>query len=213
MSETPTANRPSHVLEDPSAKAVAHVYVNAFLDSAVGANQNELLEEFTSFNDEVLEKNPEFNSILTSEMTSVEQKLGVIDRVVRPRASTLFANFLSVLAKHERLGLLPLILAEAWTESERRSGKRRVQVKSAIALSDDQLNRIKTGLQTAIAAEPILIPSIDEELLGGLVIQVGDTVYDGSLRTRLRVLQQRLRERYLNEIQSGRDRFSSPEGN
>ena len=53
---------------------------------------------------------------------------------------------------------------------------------------------------------------VDESLIGGLVIQVGDTVYDSSLRTRIKTLAGRLTERTLNEIQSGRDRFSHPEG-
>jgi F-type H+-transporting ATPase subunit delta len=75
------------------------------------------------------------------------------------------------------------------------------------------MDTIKSRLQSALAAEPIVIPSVDERLIGGLVIQVGDTVYDGSLRTRLKNLRQRLREGYLNEIQSRRDRFSHSEGN
>ncbi len=208
MSETQVQTRPSHVLEDPSAKAVARVYTLALLDAAGEDKQGEILEEFTSFHDEVLLKNATFEQLLTSQL-----KLGLIDRVVKPRASQTFTNFLLVLARHDRLELLPLILEESWAEHERRAGKSRVQIKSAVALSEEQLGRIKNRLQGALSSEPILMPAVDQELLGGLVIQVGDTVYDGSLRTRLKVLQQQLRERYLNEIQSGRDRFSSPEGN
>lgn len=213
MTDTPTPTRPSHVLEDPSAKAVARVYAVAFLDAAGEAKLTESLEEFTSFHEEVLLKNPEFEQLLMSEMTSSDEKIGLIQRVAEPRASQAFTNFLLVLARHGRLELLPLILAEGRSEYENRTGKSRVQVKSAVPLSDEQLGRIKNRLQDALSSEPILMPSVDQKLLGGLVIQVGDTVYDGSLRTRLRDLQQRLRERYLNEIQSGRDRFSSPEGN
>ena len=213
MSEAVETSQSSHVLEDPSAKAVARVYVTAFLDAAGEKKQAELLDEFTSFHDEVLLKNEQFNKLLTSEMTSTDEKLGLIERVVKPRASEILTNFLSVLARHGRIELLPLILAETWSEHERRQGKLRVQVKSAVSLSEEQLDRIKNRLQDALSTEPILMPTTDADLLGGLVIQVGDTVYDGSLKTRLRVLQQRLRERYLNEIQSGRDRFSSPEGN
>lgn len=213
MSDTPTSNRPSHILEDPSAKAVARVYANALLNAIGADQQSELLEEFASFESEVLQTNPEFDKLLTTQITKQSEKIGLIERVVQPRASKSFTNFLLVLAKHERLDLLPLILVETRSEYERRSGQRRVQVKSAAPLSDEQLSRIKNRLQDALSSEPILMPVVDQELLGGLVIQVGDTVYDGSLRTRLRGLQQRLRERYLNEIQSGRDRFSSPEGN
>ena len=213
MSETGNQSRPSHVLEDPSAKAVARVYVNALLDAAEKTGQAEPLEEITSFYDDVLRPNPEFESLLTTAITGRDEKLRLIDRVVAPHASPFFTNFLRVLANRDRLELLPVILGEAWIEHERRQGKQRIEIRSAVELSESQLDRIKERLQSALKVEPILLPSVDREMLGGLVIQVGDTVYDGSLRTRLKELRQRLRERYLNEIQSGRDRFSHSQGN
>lgn len=203
--------RPDHVLEEPSAKAVARMYAQAFLNATGSAP--EALEEFTSFIDDVLGRFPEYARLLTGEIVGREQKLQLIERVIAGRASPLFANFLRVLARHERLNLLPLILSESWLEFERRSGRQRVRVRSAVPLSDDQLQRIKGRLAAALPYEPILIPEVDESLLGGIVIQVGDTVHDGSVRTRLRNLGHRLKEKYVHEIQSGRDRFSHPEGN
>lgn len=213
MAEPDLKTRPSHVLEDPSAKAVASVYARAYLDAAQVGGEAQPLDEFTSFVDEVLTPYPEFARMLTSEMTTRDEKLGLIERVVQPRASAPFTNFLKVLARHERLELLPLILGEARTEHERRSGQRRVQVTSAVELTDNQLGRIQGRLKESLPFEPIVEPRVDASLLGGLVIRVGDTVYDSSLRTRLKTLRNRLRERYLHEIQSERDRFSSAEGN
>ena len=77
---TETQNRPSHVLEDPSAKAVARVYAVAFLDAVAATGTTESLGELTSFWDEVLKPNPEALRILTSEVTSREDKLGIIER-------------------------------------------------------------------------------------------------------------------------------------
>ena len=208
-----TAATASHVLADPSAKAVARVYAQAYLDAAKSAGESNPLEDLTSFHDDILKPNPEFARLLTSEVTSRDDKVGLIDRVVQPRASQFFTNFLRVLARHERLDLLPLILAEAWTEQERREGKRRVQLISPQPLSDEQLGQIRDRLKAALPYEPVLLTETDESLIGGLVIRVGDTIFDGSLRAWLKDLRLRLRERYLHEIQSGRDRFSSPEGN
>lgn len=214
MSDSTKPDRPSHVLEDPSAIAVARVYARAFLGAAGSqGDQAGLLEELTSFYDDVLRKNPRFERLLTGGLTSSKEKQGFIERVVQPVASPTLTNFLKVLARHERLNLLKMILDESWQIFEKQSGKTRVRLKSAVQLNDEQLQRIHNRLRDALSSEPILMPTVDAELLGGLVVQVGDTVYDGSLRTRLSNLRQRLRERYLNEIQSGRDRFSSPEGN
>lgn len=203
----------AHVLADPSAKAVARVYAQAYLDAAKSAGVQQPLEDLTSFHDDVLVPNPEFARLLTSEVTSRDEKVGLIDRVVAPRAAQFFTNFLRVVARHERLDILPLILAEAWQEQERREGKRRVQITTPQPLSDAQLGQIRDRLKAALPYDPVLLMETDEALLGGMVIRVGDTIFDGSLRTRLKDLKVRLRERYLHEIQSGRDRFSSPEGN
>lgn len=213
MPEPQLKTRPAHVLEDPSAKGVARVYVQAFLDAAQSVGIEAALEEFTSFVDEVLNKFPQFASMLTSEATGVDAKLQLIERVVAPRATPFFTNFLRVLARHERLELLPLILGDAWLAHETRAGRKRVKVKTAVPLSEDQLAGIKQRLAGAFPFEPVLIPEVDASLIGGLVIQVGDTVHDASLSTKIRNLRHRLKEKYVHEIQSGRDRFSHPEGN
>ena len=205
--------RPTHVLEDPSAKAVARVYALAYLDAAAAGNVADPLEELTSFLEDVLDRNPEFAALLISPATGRDGKLTLIERVVQPVASEFFTNFLKVLAHKERLDLLPVIQSLCSTEQERRTGRQRISVRSATPLSEEQLQKIKDRLQAALSIEPILIPEVDEDLVGGLVVQVGDTIYDGSLRTRLQSLKLKLRERYLHEIQSGRDRFGYSKGN
>ena len=86
------------------------------------------------------------------------------------------------------------------------------QVSSAIPLSADALSQIQARLESAFPFQPIVETTIDPTLLGGLRIRVEDTVYDGSLRARLKQLRHRVRERSLHEIQTGRNRFSHPEG-
>ena len=95
----------------------------------------------------------------------------------------------------------------------RRTQQRRVQIRTSKPLSESSRSQITDQLKNKLGFDPILQESVDESLIGGLIIQVGDTVYDSSLRTRLKTLAGRLTERTLNEIQSGRDRFSHPEGN
>jgi F-type H+-transporting ATPase subunit delta len=94
---------------------------------------------------------------------------------------------------------------------EELAGQQRVVVRSAQPLTDKSRQRVASQLKDKLGFDPILQESVDEGLIGGLIIQVGDTVYDSSLRTRLKTLAGRLTERTLNEIQSGRDRFSHPD--
>jgi F-type H+-transporting ATPase subunit delta len=118
---------------------------------------------------------------------------------------------LSVLAKHERLELLSDVLNEVHRQFEIRSGQKRVQIVSGRALTSASIENIQRQLEQTLPFQPILEVSVDPTLLGGLVIRVGDTVYDSSLRSRLKQLRDRLRQRSIHEIQSGRDRFSHSE--
>lgn len=211
MSE-PLETKIASVMEDPSAMQIARVYAKSFLEAAKNTVGVEAaLEEGQSFVDDVLAKNAEFERLLVSPTINRDDKLKLIERVVSSRGSEFFVSFLKVLARHDRLDLLPNILQAARIQSERSSGRKRVSIKTAKPLSNESRQAIGDKLRSAFAFEPILEAEIDPSLIGGMVIRVDDTVYDSSLRTRLKQLKARLRERSLHEIQSGRNRFSHSE--
>lgn len=211
LQDLPTRVR--HVLQDPSARAIAKSYALSFLDAAESKGDDEALESLTSFVDDVLTPNPKFEQLLASPLTGRDNVLGILERTVLGSASPVLANFLKVLASHDRFELVRPVLEQAWLERERRQGKKRVVVKTAQPLSDTELTSVREKIDAAFDFEPIVQAETDPHMIGGLIVQVGDTVYDSSLRTRLNGLKVRLRERFANEIQGGRDRFSSPEGN
>ena len=210
--QNPPASRVSSVMEDPSSQALARTYADALLDAA-GSGTTEVLEELTSFVDDVLAKLPQLRDVFFSRVVGRDEKIHLVDRVFSGKASPLLANFLRVLVRHDRLDLVPLIAREARLRQEARSGKQRVQIKTAMPLSDQSRDRLRQRLAESLPFEPILETQVDPSLIGGIVIRVGDTVYDSSLATRVAQLRDRIQQRSLHEIQSGRDRFSSAEGN
>lgn len=204
--------RPDHVLEDPGAKAVASLYARSFIAAAGQNGVQDADQELASFVDDALGQSSDLNTLLFSDSISRDDKLGLIDRIVAPRSSEFFVNFLKVLVRHGRIDLIAEIRQVVIEVQEELSGSQRVKVRSAKALTDKSRADVIGKLKNKLGFDPILQESVDESLIGGLIIQVGDTVYDSSLRTRLKTLAGRLTERTLNEIQSGRDRFSHPEG-
>lgn len=183
--------KPATVLDDPGSRAVAQVYANAYLDAAGGAGAD-AVADLRSFADDVLVANPEIRSALGSGLLGKDQALGLIDRVVAPRVSQTLANFLRVLASHERLSLLPVIAREAGVKFEERSGRKRVKVTTSRPADEGRLDHIQRSLDAALPFEPILEVDVDPSIQGGMVIQVGDKVYDASLRTKLKQLRERL---------------------
>lgn len=201
------------VMEDPSATSVAKVYSKAFLGSIAESDRDSVLEELSEVLDIAMTQQPVFGKMLMSNSLSKDERLSLVDRVFAPHASELLTNFLRVLSRHERLDLLPLIFNQIKILRDTEAGRKAVTVRSAYELNEKTLTSIEKCLNEALRFSPVIETSIDQSVIGGLVIQVDDTVYDGSLRTRLKQLRGRLNNRSIHEIQSGRNRFSNPEGN
>ena len=212
MSDTSTKQRSDNALEDPGALAVATMYARSYMTSAVQNGVAAPEEELNSLADDVLGRNPEFENLLMSDSVGRDDKLGIVDRVIAPKSSEFFANFLRVLIRHGRITMLPMIQSVLRRLQEEAAGERRVRVRSAKPLSESSRSQICNDLKNKLGFEALLQETVDASLIGGMILQVGDTVYDSSLRSRLKQLKDRLVEKAFNEIQSGRDRFSHPEG-
>ncbi len=212
MSDKSMKHRSDNVLEDPGALAIATMYARSYMTSAGQHGVTAPEEELNSFVDDVLEKFPEFEELLLSDSVGRDDKLAIVDRAIAPRTSEFFGNFLRVLIRHGRIAMLPMIQSVLGRLQEEAAGKRRVRVRSARPLSESSRTQIREQLRSKLGFEALLHETVDASLIGGMILQVGDTVYDSSLRSRLKELKGRLVEKALNEIQSGRDRFSHPEG-
>jgi F-type H+-transporting ATPase subunit delta len=195
---------------DMGAQRVAHTYAEALLNAAQKQNQaRETLEDFDALIGQVLHAKPELEKFLSSMAVGRDAKRAVLQSAFSGRMSDLLTNFLLVVNDHDRLDLLRSIVAAYREEYERRTNHVRVIVRSAVPLADDQRERLKTELRSALSREPVLELKVDPDLLGGLVVRVGDQLFDGSVRSRIDSIRKQLIERSSHEIQSGRDRFSS----
>ena len=195
---------------DTSVVQIAKIYAVALYDAAANGNQlDAVIEEYESFVSDVLGKNPEFERALRSTIIGRGEKSATIRRVFEKRASQIFLNFLLVLNEHGRLNVLRPVLDTVRTIRDQRLGRVPVEVRAAVPLDPADEKALRDRLTAVIVGQPVIHTEIEPALLGGLVIRVGDTVYDGSVRTRLRRLREQLLQRSTHEIQSRRDQLSS----
>jgi F-type H+-transporting ATPase subunit delta len=198
---------------DVGAQRIAEIYAEALLNAADKKGQVEaVLDELDSLIRDLFGADPHFEAFLASSAIGRDPKAQVLRSVFEGRASEVFANFLMVLNHHERLDLLRPILTAARDLYDQRARRLRVQVRSAVPLPDDQRDRLLHELRHTFHLEPVLQTQVDPDLLGGLVVRVGDWVYDTSVRTQLDTIRNQLIARSTYEIQSGRNRFSSTDG-
>ena len=106
--------------------------------------------------------------------------------------SRLLANFLGVLAEHGRFPALGAIAKEYERLEDRALGRVRASIRSARPLSDESRERILQVFAQKTGKQVLAETDVDPSLLGGVVVEIGGRVFDGSLRVRLERLQQTL---------------------
>ncbi len=130
-------------------------------------------------------QHPDFTMLLSVPNLGAEEKLGILRRVIGDGAG-ITENFLCLLVEKRRINRIAEIRSafnalyyEAFSIAE-------VFVTSAEALTEQQRSRLTEKLAAKLGKTVKLIESVDASLLGGMVVQYGDTRMDNSLRTRMR---------------------------
>ena len=142
---------------------------------------------------ESLTQQPQFVNALQSDGMT-DDKFQAIVRQVLPSVRPVDLNLLRLLRRKGRLALGPAIASyfrELW-DSER--GIERAVVRTAVPLEDSARETIAASLARASGKQVQLETEVDESLIGGMVIRIGDSLVDGSTRTRLRALRTRLQQ-------------------
>jgi F-type H+-transporting ATPase subunit delta len=199
---------------DVGARQVAEIYAKALLGAAEAAgNADAMVAELDTLVLEVVDQYPDFADVLFSAIIKPEEKLGIVDRVLTGRVSAQLLQFVKVLVKHGRLDVIRQIRDAAIEQLDIMRRRARVEVTTAAPMTDAIVERINQAVRARLQQEPQLVQVVDPELIGGIVIRVGDTVYDGSVASSLERARVEMINRSVHEIQSRRDRFRHSEGN
>jgi len=186
---------------------VARVYSSAMLQLAEEhGDMDVLLEELRDLAGRV-DADAAFAGFLTDPTIDAGARKQAVEKLFRGRYSDLLVDSLQVLNLKGRLGLIRAVAEAYRLERETVQGRVEVHVRSATPLSDalrDQL-RAAAGKHTGMEAD--LVETVDESVIGGLVVQISDEKFDASVATRLRRMGDALRERASHEIHSGKKYF------
>jgi len=168
-------------------------YANALADIALAQGAAlpvaQQLGDFTA----AYAGSPELRNFLKSPAVTKEEKRSVAAKIsARLGASKILRNFLFVIIDHQRMHQLPEILETFQNVLRERQGIANAEIFSAVALNDAQKTEMKQTLERVTGKKIEAKFSLDLNLLGGTLVRVGDTIYDGSLRNRLNGLRERL---------------------
>jgi F-type H+-transporting ATPase subunit delta len=169
-------------------EAIARVYADALFQAAMEAGKlDEIRDQLRQFN-EALESNDELRLFLFSPYFSSQEKIKGLDKALSG-AEPEFVNFLDLLNEKHRMPAIFRIarrFEELWAKENKRL---EVTVTSAVDLDKDVVEKIGSEIEKQTGQTVELSSRVDDDILGGLVLQVGNMVLDASVRHRLEKLR------------------------
>ena len=134
---------------------------------------------------------PTVTAYLGFPQVRAEEKLGLV-RQALGGLDDLVVTAVAVLVQRRGARLLPEVVAAYAALLDDHLGRTQANVTSAVPLSREQQRRLENQLASLVRKEVVLRAREDEDLMGGVVVRVGDQLIDGSVRSRLEQLRQRL---------------------
>jgi F-type H+-transporting ATPase subunit delta len=172
----------------PGTRVVAERYARALLEVALDkkTNLDRIAKELEGF-EGLLERESPLQTALSAPTIAAEKRIAILDAVLASaKLAPETVNVLRLLARNERVPLVPFV-----AESFRRQVLQHKQIQpgdvvSAHPLSSDQKKRLAAQLGQALGMTMELSYRTDPEILGGVVVRVGNRVFDASVVTQLR---------------------------
>ncbi|HVZ93130.1 MAG TPA: ATP synthase F1 subunit delta [Phycisphaerales bacterium] len=189
------AANPATLIDSPP-EAVDKIYAESLFQLADEQGGKAMIEQIKDEMDQIEEdlrgRQPQIREFLRSLIIGSEIKVEVLKKAFEGRTSPLLTNFVLLLARKERLGRLWQIFAAYDLLMQERLGKVEVDVYARYPLAPEQVETIAQTLRTVMKRDPVVHTYVDDTMIGGLRIQVGDKMLDASVDAQLRKMRDRL---------------------
>ncbi len=167
-------------------------YASALLSAAEEGNFLDQVVEELNLIKGVLVNSRDLVHALRSPLVKGDKKIRILEEVFHGSLGEKMFLFLSLIARKKRAGLLPEIIDEFQILLDEKRGIINIDVTSAVTLSDEQSNELINRLSVYTGKKIRARMSLDERLLGGVSIKIGDTIFDGSISHQLEKFRQTL---------------------
>ncbi|MEM6500198.1 MAG: F0F1 ATP synthase subunit delta, partial [Pseudomonadota bacterium] len=165
-------------------------YAQAFFDLADEEKALESAETDFGILRKSISSSTDFRDLLKSPVYTAEEKGAAVSAIAeKANISALTKNFLAVLAANRRLFVLDAVIEAFFSLLSERRGEISAEAISAAPLNDDQTKRLRGEIERYVGKAVNLNTKVDPELLGGLVVKIGSTMVDSSLRSKLNRLK------------------------
>ncbi len=176
------------------AKLVAHVYAEALFEVAVQMDELKKFGEELAFVSDTFKEYPKFFEIFITPRISKEERKNVMENVFKDKVSEQMLNFIKILIDKRRGMVIHDIYRLFVKMANDKLGITNAVVESAVELTEEEKIRIKDTLVNMTGQVVELECVVKPQILGGLVINMGNKVIDASVQSRLNEMKSDLAE-------------------
>ena len=174
---------------------IASRYATAVFELARDGKGLDVLEEDIATLDAALAESADFRDLIHSPVYSREEQGDAIGAIASKMGlSDVLANTLRLMASKRRLFVLPQLLAGLRERIADEKGEVTAEVRAATALNPDQEKALAEALKSSVGKDVKMNVTVDEGLIGGLIVKVGSKMIDTSIRSKLAALQNTMKE-------------------
>ena len=183
-------SEPTSISSGIAARYATAIFELAKDESGIATLENNVVE-LTS----ALEISPELNDLISSPVYSREEQRAAISAVAaKMKLMPTLANALALMADKRRLFVLPALTGQLRALIAEEKGEVTAEVISAKAMTKTQIDKLAKAIKERIGKDVNIDASVDEEIIGGLVVKVGSKMIDTSIRSKLNSLQNVMKE-------------------
>ena len=195
---------------DTGAEQLGETYAHALLAAASNAGVvDQVIDQLRRLVDEYVSASPKLAAAFASPRITTDEKVRVIDRVFGDEFHPVLLKFLKVMASRERLGYVDSVRNAAESIHDQMMGRVLANVRTAVPLDDALRSQISQRLGQVMNKEVRLKESVDPDLIGGMVVRVGDQVFDSSVANRLEKMARRTRDGFSAQLLQKFEQFTS----
>lgn len=169
-------------------------YAEALFALAVEEDSIEKIWEGLNLFTLLLFENPEYEDFLSSPAIPLEARIAALEAAISSKVHDYVLSFIAILIKRRDLRLFRSAVREFELLSNAAKSISEAEVISAVALTEEEKQKLTAKLETLCGHSVIINCSIDKELIGGLIVKFDGKVIDGSLKNRLREVKGQIRE-------------------
>ena len=192
---------------DTDKASLGEVYAKALLGvGAKSGSSDKLIEELSAVA-KVVGKLPKLQTTLESPQIAVDAKQAILQKAFGGKLSKDMVNFLKIVGNKGRFDCLSQISSSAKRLHDEMSGNVRAQVVTAEKVDKSVVQDIAEQLEKALGKKVTVKAVVDPNIIGGMVIRIGDTIHDGSVVNQLDQVRSKAIKRASDAIRGSLDKF------